>query len=89
MPKSKDIKPLTLKCQCGNKDRDLFKTIVFVTTKEDYESLPGSTSVYIKCIKCFKHHEITSITRISGRLHGDNEEEEEDEDEDEDDDEWM
>ena len=86
MPKSKDIKPLTLKCQCGNKDRDLFKTIVIVTTKENYEDIPGTTYVWIQCIKCSKHHDITSITRFSGRLHGDEEEEEDDED---DDDEWM
>jgi hypothetical protein len=87
MPKSKDIKPLTLKCQCGNKDRDLFKTIVIVTTKENYEDIPGTTYVWIQCIKCFKHHDITSITRFSGRLHGDDEEEEEDDEDD--DDEWM
>ena len=82
MPKSKDIRPLTLECQCGNKDRDLFKTIVIVTTKENYEDIPGTTYVWIQCIKCSKHYEITDITTFSGRLEGDDEDEDDDDDED-------
>jgi hypothetical protein len=85
MPKSKDIRPLTLECQCGNKDPELFKTRVIVTTEEDYEDIPGTTYVWIQCIKCSKHHEITDITTFSGRLEGDDE----DEDEDDDDEDWI
>jgi hypothetical protein len=83
MPKSKDIRPLTLECQCGNKDPELFKTRVIVTTEEDYEDIPGNTYVWIQCIKCSKHHEITDISTFSGRLEGDEEED------DDDDEEWI